>query len=148
MTHEFEEFLSRPHTSWTGRTGKASPPTDDTAEAADGRYRAFGSTPTDELDACNVSWWLTADVPQGQEFQYRFLMRVGYIGDTTLHLFLSDCIIHVEGRNLGELRKKLARQKVTFIQAFNPNLWAMPIAGEPWVDKIVLLYSGDEGKVS
>jgi hypothetical protein len=147
MTHEFEDFLSRPHTSWTDRTAKAplasqhGPTTDD---APDGRYRAYGTTPSDDLDACNVSWWLTSDVPQGQEFQYRFLLRVGYIGDTTLHLFLSDCILHIEGRNLSDLRNKLARQKATMIQAFNPNLWPPPAESEPLIHSISILYPGEK----
>lgn len=144
MTHEFEDFLSRPHTSWTGRTGKQQAP-DDTPQddPEDGRYKAFGFAPGDDLESCNVGWWLTADVPQGQEILYRFLIRIGYIGDNDLHLMLTDCIIHIEGRNLRELRRKMARRRVTFIQAFNPMAWAAPAEGEPLIEKITLLYPCD-----
>lgn len=140
MTHEFEQYFSPPGSSWAGRTGKTMPPIGSVEEDAhDGRYRAFGVIPTDDLDACSVSWWLTAEVAQGQDFQYRYLLRVGYIGDTTLHLFLTDCVIHIEGRNLTELRKKLSRQKVSFIQAFNPGIWAKPECSEPYIDTIAIL---------
>ena len=147
MTHEFEEFLSRPHTSWTGRTGKEPPKEEDLPTAPeDGRYKAFGFAPGDDLESCNIGWWLTADVPQGQEILYRFLIRVGYIGDDDLHLMLTDCIIHIQGRNLRELRRKLARRRVTFIQAFNPMTWAEPAAQEPFIEKITLLYPGEGGE--
>lgn len=150
MTHEFEEFLSRPHTSWTGRTGKAPAPsaqplTDDIELEPSGGYKAFGSAPGDDIESCSIAWWLTADVPQGQEVMYRYLMRVGFIGDDELHLMLTDCLIHIKGRNLGELRRKLARRKVTYVQAFNPNTWPAPPADQPLIDRITLLYPGDTG---
>jgi hypothetical protein len=145
MTHEFEDFLSRPHTSWTGRTGREQPKDDDAyASPEDGRYKAFGFNPSDDIETCNVAWWLTADTPQGQELLYRFLIRIGYLGDESLHLMLTDCIIHIEGRNLRELRKKLARRRVTYIQAFNPMAWAAPPASEPLIEKITLLYPGEQ----
>ena len=148
MTHEFEDFLSRQSASWTGRTGRQKPLDDAPPEATeDGQYRAFGFAPGDDLESCNVAWWLTATMPQGQEIQYRYLMRVGYIGDETLHLMMTDCMIHIEGRNLGELRRKLARHKVTYIQAFSPHAWAAPPADAALIEKVTLMFPGDEGKL-
>lgn len=148
MTHEFEEFLARPHTSWTGRTAKAAtappPVTDDYDAEPTGAYKAFGSAPGDDIESCSITWWLTADVPQGQEVMYRYLMRVGFIGNEELHLMLTDCLIHIKGRNLGELRRKLARRKVTYVQAFNPNTWPLPQDGQPVVESITLMQPNDK----
>ena len=77
MTNEFDEFLAQPHTSWTGRTGRSSTAPEGEEEVLDdGRYRAFGFAPGDDLESCNVAWWLTAETPQGQEFLYRYLIRI------------------------------------------------------------------------
>ena len=62
-----------------------------------------------------------------------------------LHLMLTDCILHLEGRNLTDLRKRLARRRVTFIRAFNPALWPAPQAGEPLIERITLHYPGEGG---
>jgi hypothetical protein len=146
MTDELDQYLPPSHTSWTGRTGRPAPAEDDAAPPGDGRYRAFGSAPGDDIESCNVSWWLTAEIPQGQEIIYRYLIRIGYVGDEQLHLMLTDCILHIEGRNLGELRRKLARRKVTLIQAFNPGIWPGPQDHEPIVEKISILYPGEKGQ--
>ncbi len=108
-----------------------------------GAYRAFGYTPTDDLETCDIAWWLGGDTPQGQEIQYRFLVRVGYFGDECLQLMLTDAMIVIEGKNLRELRKRLTRAKVTFIQAFNPRIWPKPPEGEAIVEKVSLLYPGE-----
>jgi hypothetical protein len=112
-----------------------------------GSYKAYGHTPTNELETCDVTWWLTGQIPQGQEIQYRFLVRVGYIGDDQLHLMLTDAIIAIKGKNLRDLRKRLMRQRVTFIQAFNPGIWPRPPEGEPLIEKIRILYPGEASSV-
>lgn len=123
----------------------AGPPAEDEQAVGSGPYKAYGYTPADDLETCDVSWWLKGEIPQGQEIQYRFLVRVGYLGDDQLHLMLTDCILHLEGRNLTDLRKRLARRRVTFIRAFNPALWPAPQAGEPLIERITLHYPGEGG---
>lgn len=90
-----------------------------------GPYKPYGFLPAANLgETCDVQRWLDGtEVAEGIEFQYRFLMQIGYVGEEQIKLFLPDCIIVIEGRQLRDLRKKLARRQVTFIQQFNPRVW-------------------------
>lgn len=89
------------------------------------------------VEACDVQRWLDeTEVPEGLEFQYRFLLQVGYVGEELLKLFLPDCIVVIEGKGLRELRKNLTRRQVSFIQQYNPRVWALPPKGEPIIDSI------------
>lgn len=149
MTQDFDA-LFRPSGGWAKRVAGDDPsasvaPQETAEDQQGGEYRAYGFVPSDDLHACEVSWWLTHDVPQGQEFQYRYLVRVGFVGDDQLHLMLTDCIIAIEGKHLHDLRKRLSRGKVTFIQAFNPKRWPKPPDTEPIIEKVQLLYPGEPG---
>lgn len=142
MSSDFDEMFGRPNGSWAQRMGEGRPaasPAAEPAETPDGSYKPWGFTPSDDQDSCDVRWWLTAEIPQGLEFDYRFMQRIGWIGDDQLHIALSDCLIAIEGRGLLELRKKLARRRVTFIQAFNPLVWPEPQPGLPLVGKVTVL---------
>jgi hypothetical protein len=153
MSGDFDELFQRRNGGWAERAGGARPtPQEPAADPApvpeEGAYRAYGYTPTDDLETCDIAWWLAGDVPQGQEIQYRFLVRIGYLGDDQLHLMMTDCIIAIEGKNLHELRKRLARRKVTFIQAYNSQIWAeRPVAKEPIIERIAILYPGEGAKL-
>lgn len=146
MSRSYDDVFNRPNGGWTQRVGEppATPPRDEPARSTDdGLYRPYGVTPTDDLETCDIAWWLGNDTPQGQEVQYRFIVRIGYVGDDQINLMLTDAIISIEGRNLRELRKRLSRRKVTFVQAFNAKLWPQPGMGEPVIERIEILYPGE-----
>ncbi len=88
-------------------------------------YRAYGFLPSGNIgETCDVQRWMDGtDTAEGIEFQYRFLMQVGYVADKEIKLYLPDCVILIEGRNLHEVRKKLARRQVTFVQQFSCRVW-------------------------
>jgi hypothetical protein len=147
MSDDFDAIFQHPKGAWAQRVADPRPAPEEAESAAtvDAPYRAYGFTPADDLDTCDIGWWLTGDVPQGQAIQYRFLVRVGYIGDDQIHLMLTDAIIAIEGKHLHDLRKRLARGRVTFVQAFNPKIWSAPAEGEPVVTKVSVLYPGEAG---
>jgi hypothetical protein len=59
------------------------------------------------------------------------------VGEELLKLFLPDCIVVIDGRNLRDLRKKIARRQCTFIQQYSVKMWAgVPEKGETIVEKI------------
>jgi hypothetical protein len=51
---------------------------------------------------------------------------------------------------LHDLRKKLARQEVTFVQEFNPLLWPQgaPPRGEPVITRVMIISAVDEARGS
>ncbi|HEY4942296.1 MAG TPA: hypothetical protein VII56_12785 [Rhizomicrobium sp.] len=143
MSNEFDDIFQR-SSAWTQRVNDVRPNAPDGEQiVGSGPYKPYGYTPADDLDTCDITWWLVGDVPQGQQIAYRFLIRASYIGDDQLHLILSDCILAIEGKHLHDLRKRVMRGRVTFIQAFNPRVWPKPPDGEPIVTKIRLLYPGE-----
>lgn len=113
------------------------PPAVQEASVGSGPYKPYGYLPTGMGEVCDVQRWMDGtEVAEGIEFQYRFLMQVGYVGEEQLKLFLPDCIVLIEGRHLRDLRRKLARRMVTFIQQYNPRVWPVPAEGEPVVERI------------
>ncbi len=131
-----EAFGSAP----SARIKVGEPPKEDTAGS--GIYRPYGYVPSGNVgDTCEVQRWLDAsEVAEGVEFQYRFLMRVGFIGEEHLRLYLTDCIIVIEGKQLRELRKLLARRQVTFIQQYSRRVWRQePPKGEPIITRIEIM---------
>jgi len=104
-----------------------------------GDYKPYGFLPTGTInETCEVVRWIEGtEIQEGIEFQYRFLMQVGFVGEEQLKLFLPDCIVVIEGKHLRDLRKKLTRRQVTFIQQFNARVWpAAKRQGEPIIEKI------------
>ncbi len=107
-----------------------------------GVYRAYGSLPTNSIgESCEVSRWIDGtEISEGVDFQYRFLTRIGFVGEAEIRLFLPDCIVLIEGKNLLELRRKLSRRQVTFIQQYSGRVWPKPPApGEPIIDQITII---------
>jgi len=106
--------------------------------AGSGDYKPYGFLPTGNVgEGCEVARWIDGtEVPEGIEFQYRFLMQIGFVGEEQLKLFLPDCIVVIEGKRLRDLRKKLARRMVTFICQFNPRVWPTPPASEAIIERI------------
>lgn len=126
-----------------GRTQQAAPqpmpPAMPEGASASGPYRPYGHLPAGNMgEACEVVRWIDGtEIPEGIDFQYRFLMQVGFVGDEQLKLFLPDCIVVIEGRRLAELRRKLARRMVTFICQHNPRVWPeRPSSTEPIIERI------------
>ncbi|OXE35306.1 MAG: hypothetical protein CGW95_14670, partial [Phenylobacterium zucineum] len=104
-------------------------------------YKPYGFLPSGTIgEGCDVCWWMEGtETIQGIEFQYRFLMQVGYVGDQELRLFLPDSIVVIEGQRLTDLRKKLARRMVTFIKQHNPRVWGLPPTDEPMIERVQIL---------
>jgi hypothetical protein len=126
-----------------GRADAAAPPAEpNETHAGSGQYKPYGFLPTNTVgETCDVQRWLDATgIAEGIEFQYRFLMQIGYVGEEEIRLFLPDCIVIIEGKNLRELRKKLARRQVTFIQQHSAKVWPYrPPVGEPLIEKIQVI---------
>lgn len=144
MSDEFDQIFGArpaPRPTFTDRIARAeglpdAPPKE--SVAGTGPYKPYGYLPTGNVgEGCEVARWVDGtEVQEGIEFQYRFLMQIGFVGDEQLRLFLPDCIVVVEGRQLRDLRKKLARRMVTFIQQWNPRVWPAPPTGEPIIERI------------
>ncbi len=130
-TDAFDEmFAGRGPKPFTDRVGRA----DDfaTNRPTDGSYRPYGFLPASGISqVCEVSYWMDhADVAEGIAFQYRFLMSVRYTGHDELRLMLPDCVVVIEGHKLNDLRERLGRQQVTFIQEYSPRIWPTPPAND------------------
>lgn len=125
-----------------GSDAPANAPTPKEEVAGAGPYKPYGFLPTGTInETCDVQRWLDGtEMPEGIEFQYRFLMQIGYVGEEQIKLFLPDCIVVIDGKNLRDLRKKLARRQVTFIQQFSTRVWPVSSEkGSPVIDKIAVL---------
>jgi hypothetical protein len=147
--NDFEEAFGTVHSTratFASRLGRADlkPNGEEAKEqtVGAGPYKPYGYLPTGNIgETCDIQGWMeNTEIAQGVEVQYRFLMQVGYVGEEQLKLFLPDCIVVIEGRYLRDLRKKLARRQITFIQQYSPRVWpAMPPKGEPVVEKIEVI---------
>jgi len=106
--------------------------------AGNSAYKPYGFLPTGIGETCEVSRWVEGtEISEGIEFQYRFLMQVGYVGEEQLKLFLPDCIVVIDGMYLRDLRKKIARRQCTFIQQYSAKVWPnAPARGEPIIENI------------
>lgn len=151
MTDDPDSLFGGRHTrpTFTERVarGAFAPPPDpapppaaaaDPVPSTEQGYRPFGFMPSNTVgDICEVRGWMAGtDIPEGIVFQYRFLMQVGFSGDTLLKLMLPDCIVVIEGRHLTDLRQKLSRRMVMFIQQHHPKLWPQPPAHEPMIARV------------
>ncbi len=131
---KFVERVARPEA--------ADEPGPQEASVGSGPYKPYGFLPTGNVgECCDVQRWPpNSEVPEGIEFQYRFLMQIGYVGEEELRLFLPDCIVVIEGRHLRDLRKKLARRQVTFIQQYSARVWPdAPPASEPVIERVEVM---------
>lgn len=125
-------------TERVGRPEATAPPAEPSEQTAgSGAYKPYGFLPAGFGESCDVRRWIDAtQIAEGIEFQYRFLMQIGYVGDEQLRLFLPDCIVLIEGWGLTGLRKRLARRQVTFIQQFSPLVWPGHNADEAVIERI------------
>lgn len=146
MSDDFDLMFGsapKPRPRFTERVGGApaeEPPSAALGEgaASTAAYRAFGFLPAGVGEACEIAGWVDGtDIAEGIEFQYRFLMDVGFTGENELRLYLPNCIVVVQGRMLRDLRKRLARRTVTFIQQWNAKVWKeRPTEGECFIERI------------
>jgi hypothetical protein len=129
-------------TTFAERVGRADPVTphsESNGGAKLGVYKPYGFLPTGNVgETCDVQRWLDGtEIPEGIEFAYRFLMQLAYVGEEEIRLFLPDSIVVIQGKHLRDLRKKLARRQVTFVQQWSPRVWPKsPPAGEPIIEQI------------
>jgi hypothetical protein len=134
-TQTFTERLGRGQPALQPTTAKELPAPNDA-------YRAYGAMAAEGIaETCDIQGWLeNTQIATGLEIQYRFLMQVGYVGEEQLKLFLPDCIVAIDGMYLRELRRKLARRQVTFIQQYSAKVWPTPPPkGKPIVERIEIV---------
>lgn len=68
---------------------------------------------------------------------YQYLVEVMWEEDgTRIGLVFSHATVLIRGRNLGDLARQLAMEKVQFIQEFNSQKWKKPTAHEPIIESI------------
>ncbi len=144
MTDEFDRVFGARRPNYTERV---APPAS-ASTSPDGEETSVGSTPYKSFgyfavggkigETCLVQRWIeNTETPEGIEFQYRFLMQVGFVGETQVKLSLPDCIVVIEGKGLVELRKMLSRRRATFICQYSPLVWPdAPPKGEPIIERI------------
>lgn len=150
MTDDFDSLFAKPHgSSWAQRVTQRPLPADEPAvgQVVSGDYQPYGFVAA-EREVCDLTYWLKGQIKQGQEIQFRFLIRVAYVGEDHLQLMMSDCVIHIEGRHLRDLRKRLGQGKVTFVQEFNRKIWREPPESEPIISKISVQFPGEPAPLS
>lgn len=131
--------------SFASRLGRSEAPTASEPKqetAGSGPYKPFGFLPTNGVgETCDIQGWMeNSDTPQGVELQYRFLLQIEYVGEEQIKLYLPDCIVVIDGMYLRDLRKKLARRQVTFIQQYSPRVWPQaPGKCETFIEKISVM---------
>lgn len=128
-------------TNFAQRLGKAEPLGENQTTVGTGAYKPYGFKPNGMTEICEVVRWMDGtEIAEGVDFQYRFLLRVGFVGEEQLKLFLPDCIVVIDGKHLGDLRKKLGRRQCTFIQQFSARVWPkLRPQGETIIEKIQLV---------
>jgi hypothetical protein len=143
LSDDFNQVFGARRPNLAERIGRGEP-----LEVADGEtivgsgdYKPYGFLPTGIGETCEVTRWVDGtDKPEGVVFQYRFLMQVGFAGEEELRLYLPDCIILIQGKQLRELRRRLSRRQVTFITAWSARVWGNRSAeGEAWIERIEVL---------
>jgi hypothetical protein len=128
--------------SFTARLRRVDPGAAEPSEdaAGSGLYKPYGAMPAGTCEGCDVQRWVDhTQIAEGIEFQYRFLMQVGYVGEEQIKLFLPDCIVVIEGKHLRDLRKRMARRQVSFIQQYSALVWPEPPPGEPIIESIAVV---------
>ena len=143
MTDDLDGIFSRQpqRPSFTERLGqslsKASAELPEES-AGSGLYKPYGFFPSGGVgESCDVRRWVDGtDTPQGIEFSYRLLLQIAYTGEEELKLALPDCIVVIHGKQLNDLRKRLARRTVTYMQQYHPGIWPLPAADEAIIERI------------
>lgn len=109
--------------------------------ANDGAYKAYGFLPTAVGESVDIQRWVDGtQIPEGIEAQYRFIFQIAYTGEDEIKIYMPECIVLITGQHLRELRRKLARRQVTFIQQYSAKVWAeVPPKGEAIVESIEIL---------
>lgn len=127
----------------------ATRPADEQAVGSE-TYKAYGYVPAASVqESCDAQWWAEGlphqmAVARGTEFQYRFLIRIAYAGEELLQLVFTDGTLVIEGRHLRDLRKKLSRRQVTFLQAFHAGVHGLaPNDGTPVITRMDFVTGND-----
>ena len=117
-------------------------------------YKAYGVMPGGSSD-CDVRGWkaLRMDMPEGVLFDYRLLTMIRYSALDLegrmweVDLMFPDTIIRLIGRNLEDLRFRLRRRQVSFIQQYSPRVHPVPIdklpVGEPVIEQVHIMQASD-----
>ena len=132
-------------------------PVEETVGSTD--YKAFGALAGGSPD-CDVRTWkaLRMDLPEGVMFDYRLLSMVHYSAldldgvEMEIDLIFPDCIIRLIGRHLDEMRLKIRRRQVSFIQEYSPMVYKTPVEklprGEPVITRVHIMQHGDALRAS
>jgi hypothetical protein len=115
--------------------------TRDQTAVGSGLYKPYGYMPSGVGESCDIQRWIEGtEKPTGVEVFYKFLIQLGYVGEEQIKLYFPDAIIILDGSNLLELRKKLARRQITFIQQWSSRVWPdLPPKGEPVIASIKIV---------
>jgi hypothetical protein len=127
-------------TTFANRTGK--PEANGEVFVGAGPYKAYGFIPAGTVnETCEVIRWVDGtEIPEGIDFPYRLLLQIAFVGEEQLKLFLPDCIVVIEGRNLRDLRRKIARRQATFIWQYSARVWpSRPPSCETLIDRIQIV---------
>lgn len=136
MSGNFEDYVRRRgHGPGTGTGPGAEPAPETRSEEAEG-YLAYGVTRGQQAAMLDLRWWTARSHAQGEMINYAYLVKMLYTGDDYLSLVTSSSVIAIQGKNLGELRRRIATREVEFVQMFNPNVWDAPDEGAPIVTSI------------
>ena len=131
MTDEIDEMFPDPtlRKSFTERVGGPPVRTDGEALPALPRgmkeYEPWGYQAGGRADeGCTVYSWVDGTtISTGTHFPWRLYLGCDFHDDTELRILLPHRIIVVEGQKLDDLRHRLGRQAVAFIQQCNPGIW-------------------------
>ena len=117
-------------------------------------YHPYGYMPTGAPD-CDVQMWnkLRADLPEGAMFDYRYVTMIRYAvvdpeaRSMIIELLMPDSIVEIHGVHLDDLRVRLRRRQVSFIQEYSPMVYKIPAdrlpAGEPVITAIFVHHYRD-----
>ena len=144
MSDDIEEMFDlEPRRTFTDRVAKRSTASDTQIQLPSQltNYEPYGYLGGGRAEeGCAIYTWLDGtQIPTGTEFPWRLYMGTDFHNDTELRILLPHRIILIEGRRLDELRQKLRRGSVNFIQEFHAALWPLPTTSSPLIEKIQII---------
>lgn len=136
MSGNFEDYVRRRGHRPAPAAGAGAEPAPEKQDEEPRGYQAYGLTVSRQAAMLDLRWWTARNHAQGEIISYSYLVKMLYTGDDYLSLVTSSSVIAIEGKNLGELRRRIAAREVEFVQMFNPNVWDAPEEGAPIVTSI------------
>jgi hypothetical protein len=151
MSTTFEEKY-RKKTPGDAAPAAATPAIEVLKAAAKEEYKACNTSAHPELEL----WVRTSAANPNAETSIPYSYRNHMITDgsgfvISMHFSTPVISVTLQGRNLGELWRKLLRHEVEWVQEFDPRKWAVPGDGEPCITGIQIarkpLPETDDGRL-